>query len=248
MSTLDVEGPFFVSSDADGQRQTVPLVQQLLRVLLMLAGQPTLWRQYQDSAGDDAASYFLLSVLTPLWQLASSIIHARFLQTLDATSGISRWLHTDQIGPPRVPASPRDGRLQTQLAVRTTVCGLLCCLSRLQRAHSEILRPLTCTGLLLSVGIVDNERSVEESLDQSQNAAGLTEWEAFVLGVLRNVLLVDRSLATRTVLRPFMPWLMNCLTLPDDSPGTAGGITTVRSVPEPRTGLTCDLLCVDLDI
>ena len=50
MSTLDVEGPLFVTaaaaavgSDGGGRRQSTPLVARLLRTLLMLVGEKGLW-------------------------------------------------------------------------------------------------------------------------------------------------------------------------------------------------------------
>ena len=108
------------------------------------------------------------------------------------------------------------GALRTQLAVRTALCGLMCCMSELQETHVQMLHAATRSGLLMAVG-VDGDSVLPPAEKARSLDAGLAEWETFVLGVLRNILLVDRSTATRSALRPFLPWLMDCLTVSGES-------------------------------
>ena len=116
-------------------------------------------------------------------------------------------LDDGQFGPGA--ASPSD--LALQLRVRTTVCGILCCLSRLQASHHDLVRSSFLRNLLRVVGILDPQEQAEKRPGESA-ASGQEVWEDFVLGILRNILLADRSEPTAIALRPFIPWLADCLT------------------------------------
>lgn len=224
---LNVEGPFFVTQlDSSAYQRSTSWVESALRTLLMLIGEPELWddeadRAKMDRDGDssDEVSNVLLALLMPMWQLSSSVIHAKLLVSWGGVSAVGRWLSRIGIGPLRPPletmteTGAHGFELRTQLALRTALCGLLCCLSRIGSSHAEFLRPMTCHGLLSAVG-VDHQGKFGAAPNQGPAvAAGSTEWEAFVLGILRNILLADRSKPVCTSLRPFVPWLVECLTI-----------------------------------
>ena len=248
LASLDVDGPFFVvSSDAANSPDTfvheppspesAQVVKHLVSVLVLLVGQPAL----RD--GEDYS--FLLSLLMPLWHLATSPIHANVLLAANRGSlvtSLSHWLHSHLVGPPNPaidelkklgdriglandgsfePGAPQAPRALLQLRVRSSICGILCCISRLQASHTEFVTRPVLTGLLRAVGIdygagrgsVDQpQRSETALLNQPHLHTGQEIWEDFILEILRNILLVDRSGPTAVALRPFIPWLVACLT------------------------------------
>lgn len=237
---LDVNGPFFVKENSTEAQQSTSWVESVLRTLLMLVREPELW----DSAGNcaihsacssDEMSNVLLALLMPIWQLSDSIVHARVLVLWGGVSAIGRWLSRAAIGPLRPPLSTEvtgthGFDLRIQLALRTALCGLLCCFSRIQESHAEILRPLTCHGLLTAVGI-NAEGTFGVAKSKATIApAGSTEWEAFVLGVLRNVLLANRTKVVCTTLRTFVPWLVECLSTGSAPNTLQAGSTQVTAV------------------
>lgn len=250
LASLDVDGPFFKATvdtaviggaslhkPESPRRRSAPLVEQLVSVLALLVGQPAL------HDGDDYE--FLLALLLPLWHLSTSPIHASVALTANHGSlitSLSHWLHSHLIGPANPPIEElkeldtRNGLVDDgsitpsvsqasdallQLRVRSCICGILCCISRLQASHRELTTPSVLAGLLRAVGIdvgagLDVKSNTKPSaaaiLSQSYLHRGEEIWEDFVLGILRNILLVDRSERTAVALRPFIPWLAACLT------------------------------------
>lgn len=296
LASLDMDGPFFVvSSDAANRsdtfvrepasprRQSAHVVEQLVSVLVLLVGQPAL----RD--GEDYS--FLLSLLMPLWHLSTSPIHANVLLAANRGSlvaSLSHWLRSHLVGPPNPavdelrklgnrigltndgsfePGAPQAPRALLQLRVRSSVCGILCCISRLQASHREFVTRPVLAGLLRAVGIdagaargsVDRSQQSETALlNQSHPHTGQEVWEDFILEILRNILLVDRSGPTAVALRPFIPWLVACLTAveqpdaPADLPAersSRGGRSGVglhahhpRMVPAPHVRTVVDLV------
>jgi hypothetical protein len=198
-----------------------------MSVLVPLIGQPSL-RDNEDYS-------FLLTLLLPLWHLSISPIHANVLLVANRGSlvtSLSHWLRSHLVGPPN-PAldelkelGNRVGWFETgaqqapntlmQLRVRSSICGILCCISRLQASHRELVTRPVLTGLLRAVGIAAAGQASETSvLNESNLHRGEEIWEDFILGILRNILLVDRSEPTAVALRPFVPWLVACLAAAD---------------------------------
>jgi|EP01046_Picozoa_sp_COSAG06_P010820 hypothetical protein len=257
LASLDVDGPFFVVSGgtvtgsgsstqepSSPRRRSAPLVEQLVSTLVLLAGESSL-RESDDYA-------FLLTILLPLWHLATSPIHASVLQTANRGSlvtSLSHWLRSHLVGPSN-PSKDQlrelgsrtgpvdDGRFEPgatpppdillQLRVRTGVCGILCCMSRLQASHRELVTRQFLSGLLRAVGIDNEETAAASSGDHLHT--GDEVWEDFVLGILRNILLADRSEQTAVALRPFIPWLAACLTAAESDPAGSAAL------PSPRAG------------
>jgi hypothetical protein len=287
LASLDVDGPFFVVSSsgtangsdirepASPRRQSAIVVEQLASVLVLLVGQPSL--------RDDEDYSFLLTLLMPLWHLSISPIHANVLLVANRGSlvtSLSHWLRSHLIGPAN-PAldelkelgirtgvtgvgrfesgAPYAPNAMMQLRVRSSICGILCCISRLQASHRELATRPILAGLLRAVGITGAGQAAETSdLNHSNLHTGEEIWEDFILGILRNILLVDRSEPTAVALRPFIPWLVACLASADqrDDPvalpsershrvgrsGVGMHVHHPRMVPGPHVRTVVDLM------
>lgn len=284
LASLDVEGPFFVISGSSGtavdaadeptspRRRSAPLVERLVATLVLLVGESSL-----RESGDYP---FLLTILLPLWHLSTSTIHASVLLTANRGSliaSLSHWLRSDLVGPSN-PSKEQlkeagdhknvkdDGRFEPgaapppdivlQLRVRTSVCGILCCLSRLQASHRELITRPFLKGLLRAVGIEEESGAITDGSETFILHTGDEIWEDFVLGVLRNIMLADRSEQTSIALRPFIPWLAACLTdvealkmngaaLPSPRLGrsaVAAHVHHPRMVPAPHVRVVVDLI------
>eukprot|EP01050_Picozoa_sp_SAG11_P010736 SAG11_NODE_1094_length_5900_cov_5.025685_2_plen_1075_part_00 len=214
-AVLDIDGPFFVEvhspksgtmSSSEVVRKSSPCVQSLMKMLVTLTAE-TLNR----NAGGDCV--FLLNLIIPLWHLSTSTIHTALLIKLNCAPILLQWLRWDAeraepTGEGWIPPEQqyaKDG-------LRSAICGVLWCLSRLEASHSAFLRQSAQNALLKTIGLnplSDRLPLVKRPFLRSKLESHA--YEVFVLGILRNILLADASQSTCAALRSFLPWLTSYL-------------------------------------